>query len=145
MEFRLGINMSDISSEPITLEKLAVNYERLVKLKQLQIDALLDISQAINNNFPTAALLKIYQFTLKAQFSVPRLLVFVKNENWECVCASGVSSESKMIDVEKDLLQFERITHFDGSELKLKDFDVLIPVIHQGKPLAYALIGELPA
>jgi len=66
--------MSNLSTEQVSLQKLAANYERLVKLKQLQIDALLDISQAINNHFPTSSLLRIYEFTLKAQFSVPKLL-----------------------------------------------------------------------
>ncbi len=131
-------------TEQATLEKLAANYERLVKIKQLQIDALLDISQAINNNFPTSALLRIYEFTLKAQFSVPKLMVFVKNEIWECVCAWGVNSEAKMIDVQNDLVQYERMTQLEEKKGKLEDFDVVIPVIHQGKPLAYVLIGDMP-
>jgi len=136
--------MSSLSAEQAPLGKVVANYERLVKLKQLQIDALLDISQAINNNFPISALLRIYEFTLKAQFSVPKLLVFVKNEEWECVCSSGVSSEVKAIDAEKVLLHFDRMTRLDKKENKLKDFDVVIPVIHQGKPLAYVLIGDMP-
>ncbi|HXH17559.1 MAG TPA: PP2C family protein-serine/threonine phosphatase [Chitinophagales bacterium] len=132
-------------TEQATLEKLVASYERLVRLKQLQIDALLDISQAINNNFPTSALLRIYEFTLKAQFSVPKLLVFVKNENWECVCASGVSSEAKGIDIERDLIFYEKMTHLDEKKISaLKDFDVVIPVIHQGRALAFVLIGDMP-
>lgn len=136
--------MGALSTEKNTVEKLVSNYEHLVKLKQLQIDALLDISQAINHNFPISALLRIYEFTLKAQFSVPKLLVFVKNETWECVCASGVSSETKHIVVEEDLIRYERITQLNKEQPKLKDFDVVIPVIHQGKPLAFALIGDMP-
>lgn len=137
--------MNELTAQQASLEKLVSNYERLMKLKQLQIDALLDISQAINNNFPTSALLRIYEFTLKAQFSVPKLLVFVKNENWECVCASGVSSDAKKIDAGKDLVQYERITQLEGKKKKkLQDFNVVIPVIHLSKPLAYVLIGDMP-
>src|SRR5688572_3563014 len=136
--------MSVLSTEHTTLEKLAANYEHLVKLKQLQIDALLDISQAINHNFPISALLRIYEFTLKAQFSVPKLLVFVKNETWECVCSSGVSSETKLTDVENDLVHYESMTYLEGNRKKrLPDFDVVIPVIHQSRPLAYVLIGDM--
>ncbi len=125
-------------------EKIAADYERLVKLKQTQIDALLDISQAINNNFPTASLLRMYEFTLKAQFSVPKLMVFLRNEMWECVCASGVSAEARKIDVHKDLFWFDKMTHLEGNKNKnLADFDVVIPVQHQGKPLAFVLIGDL--
>lgn len=131
-------------TEYTTLEKLATDYQRLVRLKQLQIDALLDITQAINNNFPVSALLRIYEFTLKAQFSVPKLLVFVKNESWECVCASGVNSNAKSIDVEKVMTPFERMTRLDKPKNELADFDVVIPVIQQGRPLAYVLIGDMP-
>src|SRR5436190_21043861 len=106
--------MSTLSAEQGTLEKLAANYERLLKLKQLQLDSLLDISQAINNNFPISSLFRIYEFTLKAQFSVQKLLVFVKNDAWECVCASGISNEAKKADVEKDLMQYEQLTHLNG-------------------------------
>lgn len=137
------VSMSSLT-EQTTLEKLTANYERLVKLKQLQIDALLDISQAINNNFPTSALLRIYEFTLKAQFSVPRLLVFVKNEDWECVCATGVSHEARKINVQQELIQYERITKLDKPAGKLHPFEVVIPVLHQSKPLAYVLIGDMP-
>ncbi len=137
--------MSSLSTEQATLEKLVANYERLNKLKQLQIDALLDISQAINNNFPTSALLRIYEFTLKAQFSVPKLLVFIKNETWECICTSGVGSYAKLIDAEKELLQYEGMTYLEGERKKrLRDFDVVIPVLHQGRPLAYVLVGDMP-
>lgn len=136
--------MSTLSTDT-TLDKLAMNYERLLKLKQLQIDSLLDISQAINNNFPISSLFRIFEFTLKAQFSVQKLLVFVKNESWECVCASGISNDARKADVEKDLLQYEQLTHLNGrKKKKLQDFDVVIPVRHQGKTLAFVLIGDMP-
>ncbi|GIV33845.1 MAG: hypothetical protein KatS3mg031_1380 [Chitinophagales bacterium] len=125
-------------------EKIAADYERLVKLKQTQIDALLDISQAINNNLSIASLLRIYEFTLRAQFSVPRMMVFLKNEVWECVCAYGVGPEARNIDVPKDLIWIDKLTRVSSSKHPvLADFEVVIPVQHQDRPLAYVLIGDL--
>ncbi len=136
--------MSVYTGEHTTLESLTAHYERLVKHKQLQIDALLDVSRAINNNFPTSALLRIYEFTLKAQFSVSKLLVFIKNERWECACASGVSDAAKQISVENILLPIEQMKELQQPHPGIPDvFDVIIPVIHQKKPLAYVLIGGI--
>ena len=128
-----------------TTENLA-HFERLIKIKQLQINALLEISQAINNNLSTSVLLRIYEFTLRGQLQVKKLLVFIKNNNWDCVCFSGVSGDSRKLNVEKELSSYTKLTEIsDVNTRHLKEFDVVIPVYHRDKPIAYVLIGELNA
>jgi phosphoserine phosphatase RsbU/P len=120
-------------------------FERLLTIKQLQINSLLEVSQAINNNFSTSALFRIYEFILRAQMGINGLLVFVKNTNWTCVCSAGVDLGLKdAIDVERDLFSYKSITLVKNfSNPYLNKFDILIPVYHKEIPLAYALIDDL--
>lgn len=82
--------MKETPPETIADDKVA-HLERLLTVKQLQINSLLEVSQAINNNFSTSALFRIYEFILRAQMGIQRLLVFIKNDKWDCVCNSGIS------------------------------------------------------
>ncbi len=133
----------------ITDDKLADNrteyMERLLTVKQLQINSLLEVSQAINNNFSTSALFRIYEFILRAQMGIQRLQVYIKDEGWECVCDSGIGKDSPFLDVEADLIHYRSITSLKGKQLNsgLNDFDVIIPVYHKDHALAYVLIGDL--
>jgi phosphoserine phosphatase RsbU/P len=135
--------MKETHPETIVDDKVA-HLERLLTVKQLQINSLLEVSQAINNNFSTSALFRIYEFILRAQMGIQRLLVFIKNDKWDCVCNSGVSDSFREINVDIDLSSFRNIATINVSRNeKLKEFDVIIPVLHKDTPLAYVLIGDL--
>jgi phosphoserine phosphatase RsbU/P len=135
--------MKETHPETIVDDKVA-HLERLLTVKQLQINSLLEVSQAINNNFSTSALFRIYEFILRAQMGIQRLLVFIKNDKWDCVCNSGISDLYREIDVDIDLSSFRNIATINVSRNeKLKEFDVIIPVLHKDTPLAYVLIGDL--
>jgi phosphoserine phosphatase RsbU/P len=131
-------------------ETKMTHYERLLTIKQLQINSLLEVSQAINNNFSTSALFRIYEFILRAQMGIHGLLVFVNNNNngkWDCVCSTGVDASLKdAIDVERDLFAYKSITIVKNfTNVYINRFDVLIPVYHKDSPLAFALIEDLKA
>ena len=127
--------------------------ERLLAVKQLQINSLLEVSQAINNNFSTSALFRIYEFILRAQMGIQRLLVFIKiqrllvfikKEEWECVTSTVGEEFVSQIEVEKDLSNYRiisKINHLRNP--KFKGFDIIIPVLHKDEALAYVLIGQL--
>lgn len=122
------------------------NLERLVQLKQLQIDSLLEVTKSINANHPASALFRIYEFIMRAQMGVKKLLVFHKNTDWKSVCQYGISTDIiEQIDISKDLLHYETITHLPLQPIPFPctDFDVLIPVYHKQEPLAFILIGDL--
>lgn len=135
--------MKQIHPDSISEDKLA-HLERLLTVKQLQINSLLEVSQAINNNFSTSALFRIYEFILRAQMGIQRLVVFIKNDQWDKVCNSGVSQLHEEIIVDKDLIAYRNIATLSNTKNeKLQEFDVIIPVYHKDQALAYVLIGDL--
>ena len=59
-------------------------FEKLLHLKELELNSLLEITQAINSNLPEEALYKIYHFTLIANLNINKLALFVFDEDWSC-------------------------------------------------------------
>jgi phosphoserine phosphatase RsbU/P len=122
----------------------AEDLERQLFLKQLQINRLLDITQAINNNVKAEGLYDMYKSFLNWELGLRKFALFVpKDEGWECVTHVGV--EEKLL--KQDLTPL--LPSFGTALKKLKDvehpfssqFEMVIPVFHKDDPIAYAFIG----
>ena len=75
------------------------NLRELVELKDMQIGAILEITQAINDNIPEKSLYKIYQFLLLANLRIRKLALFVFDEYWECKVNFGTEKSIFKIDL----------------------------------------------
>jgi sigma-B regulation protein RsbU (phosphoserine phosphatase) len=121
-----------------------------ISLKRLQIynfklNALLEITQAINSNLSVSELLMRYQHILQENLTIGRVLIFKYHNGWECILNTTPCDDSyQNIDVEKDLSQFTDIRFISNTgNVKLKDYDFVIPVYNNNNPLAYVLIGDI--
>lgn len=66
------------------------------QLKRLELNALLEVTEAINNNVSEDDLFKIYYFTLRANKQYPKFALFIGRPNgWECIVSHGVSHKLK--------------------------------------------------
>ncbi len=115
---------------------------REVEHKQLRIDSLLEITEAINRNIKTNELFEIYRQSLKAQFNYDKVNIIYKNDGkWEMYEEGG--SIKKVDRASLDQLQaIDALTMLDNP-LALGSFDVAVPVIHKSEPLAYILINGI--
>lgn len=119
-----------------------------IELKKVQLSSLLEITQAINQNFSTEQLFNIYKFVLRTQLKIHKLALFVFDKKWSCYLYFGASSKCEDIDVEKELLHITDIQSVDKTTQEcecISEFQTIIPVIHKKKPLAFALIGDYSA
>ena len=66
-------------------------------LKELELNALLEITQAINNNLPEESLYKIYNFTIRANLKLTKLALYVKDDSWECKVNYGSKNDFSTI------------------------------------------------
>lgn len=119
-------------------------------LKRLQIfnfklNALLEITQAINANLSVCDLLVRYQAILQENLNIGKIVIFKKENGWECILNTPISEESyKLINVEKDLMSFTDIRFISNSENPvLKPYDICIPVYNNNVPIAFILIGDI--
>lgn len=117
--------------------------ERL-ELKEFQLKALLEVTKAINNTEDRAALLRLYERIIREDLGITRLMLFERTTRWERVLAFGNNLDTVVMDIEKAFGNFAEIQVI-GSEStgSLGAFDVAVPVYHQGKPLAFLLIGDI--
>ena len=117
--------------------------ERELHLKQLQINRLLNITQAINNNLSASDLFKMYNSFLSWEMDVKKMILFIKQDGaWECRSHIGVHEEITKMDVSHILPRYERLKNIsEPDDPFLKEFEIVIPVKHKDSPIAYAFIG----
>ena len=120
------------------------SFKRL-KLYSFKLNALLEITQAINENLSGRELLKRYESILTDDLNIGRIAIIKLNEKWETILTTGADKEDvSHIDVEKELLPIKEISFVTSSpHVSLKNFDIIIPVITQDTPLAFVLIGDI--
>lgn len=122
-------------------DALILELERQLKLKDFKLNSLLEITNSINTNQSVDQLVMIYEFILKEQLGFDRFVLFIKQEHWDILIRTGAKSKVKEINVERDLIRFKEITVIESSYIdSLNEFDVVIPVHHKERPLAYLLI-----
>ena len=120
------------------------NVQQELNLKQLELTALLEITQAINKNLPEKALYKIYHFTLLAQLKINRLTLFVHDEKWECKVCFGTQTDFVKQELPEEIRNLREITNLStlGVDRAWQDFEIVIPVIQEDKVLAHVMIGN---
>lgn len=123
-------------------DKASINRLQLTTFK---LQSLLNITQAINENLSRDELLDIYRQLLTEDLNIGKVLIFMLENSWKCLLRSGDVGESySSISVENDLIPIQDISFITSSPNKtLNAFDIVIPVINKGKPIAYVIIGDL--
>ncbi len=118
---------------------------RRLQDSRFKLNALLEITQAINNNSSPEELLALTKKILVRDLNIWKIAIYKKNGEWHCIFRSGCEpSDTDGIVVEKDLLPVKEITFVAVSENGgPQGFDIVIPVYHNNQPLAYVLIGDL--
>ncbi|GAB4238959.1 MAG: hypothetical protein Tsb0034_14870 [Ekhidna sp.] len=115
--------------------------EATIDIKDLQLNALLEVTQAVNNNLPEEDLLKIYRFTLLADLKVERLALFAEqNGSWKCRVHFGTKTDYNAVKLPEKYLQIKH-------EESVKDeafsaFESVFPVYHKSRLLAVVFLSS---
>ena len=118
--------------------------ERLLAVKQQQIDSLLEITRAVNNNMPITALARIYENILHAQLGVSKIALFIneKESSWICITPGELPQEVLNYKVHESFSKYSFIVPVGAlKDEVLNGFEYLIPVTHKKEPIGYVLIG----
>ena len=118
--------------------------ERLLAIKQQQIDSLLEITRAVNNNMPITALSRIYENILHAQLAVSKIALFIneKDDTWICITPGELPDTVLSYPVHKNFSKHSFIMPVAAFKDEiLNGFEYLIPVTHKKEPIGYVLIG----
>ena len=114
--------------------------------KELEVNALLEITQAVNNNLPEEDLYKIFEFTLRANLQLDRMALYVKEQEWECKVQFGTEKDFAQIPMDMGCLNIKRITALNKVDLSVScfsEFDIIIPILHKSRLLAFVFIKSV--
>ncbi len=113
-------------------------------IQDLKLNALLEVTKAINNNFSTSQLLDLYQDILENRLGVGKLVLFHHDHEWTCILKYGIDKDFNHITFEDELLTIHEIETITFSKGQLsKSFEIVIPVFHKKTPLAFVLLGDV--
>lgn len=125
----------------LSIEKL----QQELSLKQLQINSLLTITQAINDNVAAPELYSMYKSFIGWEMGIKRMALFFKQDDeWQCAAhlqADHLAEREDLGPILKRYTKTQRITHTDPEILQ--GFDLIIPVYHKKNPISFALVGGM--
>lgn len=110
-----------------------------VDIKDLQLNALLEVTQAVNNNLSEDDLLKIYKFTLLADLKIDKLALYTE-EKGRWICRVNFGTNEDLID---SLLPkaYESLENQIGVvDTDFSEFDGVFPVYHKNRLLSVVFI-----
>lgn len=113
--------------------------ETSLDIKDLQLNALLEVTQAVNNNLPENDLLKIYKFTLLADLKINKLALYTQ-QNSEWVCRVNFGTKNSLIGGQLPDKYKELKNQVGVTETSFDEFDSVFPVYHKNKLLAVVFI-----
>ncbi len=125
--------------------------DKYSSLKRLQIsnfklNSLLEITNAINENLTIEDLLKRYKKILTEELEIGKVIIFKLNDSsWDCIINAGFTEELiKSFNPPSQLPSLSEITFISNDPNRFSDdVDIIIPVNHKEKPVAYVLIGDV--
>ncbi len=114
----------------------------LNQIKDIKLNALLEMTKAINHNYSTSELLDIYQNTLESNLTVKNLVLYSFSNEWSCILKFGINNHLDF-NPQTTLIKDIEIISSDKNGQEFKNIDVIIPVYHKKNPLAYVLLSFL--
>lgn len=112
------------------------------EIKELELNALLEITQAINNNVSEDSLYKIYNFTLRSNLNIKKLALFVLDEQWNCKVNFGTNQNFSTIVLPEYYAALNGISSIKGvGDSEFDEFDIVIPIAHKSTTLALVFVG----
>lgn len=119
---------------------------RLLLKRQAELNALLEITQAINKNAPTAILIDMLEVIMKDYLQVGKFRFMTETEGrFKCVSFYGGIFEQHRVLFKacKGLGRFKGPVSVALNEnIILNNYDYFIPVFQKNKMLAFVLIGD---
>jgi len=124
--------------------KIPSKSKKRLRLSTFKLKALLEITQAINENASIQGLLNQFSIILQDYLHIGKVVIYHHVDNWKIILRAGVSYQMiRKIDFKTAIQPNTEIVHVTYKEDEhLNKFDFIIPIYHKDKPLAYILVGD---
>jgi phosphoserine phosphatase RsbU/P len=114
--------------------------------KELELKALLEITQALNENKPASVLLNIFKFTCLLHLNIKSLLLYIANEEgFEEKISHGIKSKVPKV-ISKESVAYSKdsgeLNVEVTSEYSFQELESYLPVYHKEKLLAILFLKK---
>ena len=112
--------------------------QKQLEKKEMELKALLEITQAINDNVSEDSLYKIFKFTVLSNLRLKKFALFVFEDVWVGKVFYGLKSDLSKFLLDSGFSSVKEITPLKQitSNPVFDEFDLVIPVTHQDRTLA---------
>ena len=119
---------------------------RRLRIADIKLNSLLELTKSINLNASIDELLHIYRSVLQHKLFIGKLMLLRYDNKWSEILHYGVQEENLAVTVEhaKKYTAIREISSIGQDEWPRKErFEIIIPVYHKNQPLAYVFLGDL--
>ncbi|WP_374948119.1 PP2C family protein-serine/threonine phosphatase [Mucilaginibacter sp.] len=119
---------------------------RLLLKRQSELNALLEITRAINKNTATPVLIQMLEVIMRNYLQVGKFRFLLEKDNvYTCISKYGGETETHAT-LNNTWVHLSKLKSpaplSDHADAVLRGYDYFIPIYHKNKALAFALIGE---
>lgn len=114
-------------------------------MSNFKLNALLEITLAINENPSVENLMVKYEKFLAQDLEIGKVLIIKKNEKWECMLNAGFDMEActNLIGNEA-LLKVKEISRIGVDTPNFMPLgDYVVPIMHNEEPIAFVVLGDI--
>ncbi|MCO6461241.1 MAG: serine/threonine-protein phosphatase [Saprospiraceae bacterium] len=118
--------------------------EEKLYYKEIQVNALSQITREINENAPAETLYLRFHNYLRIQMGVDRMLLLFKDDDGQWCIKSNIGYDTLPdVDFESILMPYIQPEFLNKKDKReLTDLEYIIPVRHKETPIAYVLLGH---
>ncbi len=119
---------------------------RLLLKRQTELNALLEVTQAINKDTGTPVLIQMLQVILKSYLQVGKLRFLIEKDGGYVLLSKYGGDIEQVGTLHTACLKMNKVKNIaavaDHEDGLLNKYDYFIPIYHKKKALAFALIGD---
>lgn len=118
---------------------------RKLKIQELEINSLFEISKSINENKSVDELYRIYEHALKSHLKIKRLALFVEDEAWICKVNFGTRENFEGDEIHPKVLDIKEECQILKNVISeaYNGFQLVCPIRHDKQIIAYLLLGGM--
>ncbi|MDH5380433.1 MAG: PP2C family protein-serine/threonine phosphatase [Cyclobacteriaceae bacterium] len=127
----------------LSKDKAVRTVQDRLQLREMELNSLLEITQAINNNLPENSLYKIFEFTLRANLFIKSMALYVFDDAWSCKSNFGSSINCFQTELPEQFLKLKEFQSIDKNDPLFGEFEFVFPVLHKTQLLALVFVSGL--
>jgi phosphoserine phosphatase RsbU/P len=112
-------------------------------LNDFKLNALLEITHAINSDFDVDGLLGLYRATLEGSLGIEKLILYSHQGKWQSILHFGFNGAPPDIEDAGVFNATQNMGLSLSSVGEMMSFDIVIPVNNNDVPIAFLLVGDV--